>query len=112
MLHFAMRNDGPYDTACFHAQQAAERLPKGLLATRGAPIPQVHHLGDLQRLCFEAGLTPAIARLDLAEPTPYAVRLRYELDFWPERETAEMAIEAAEQLRAPVLAAVPEEARP
>ena len=27
-----VESDGPYDTACFHAQQAAEKYLKGLLA--------------------------------------------------------------------------------
>jgi HEPN domain-containing protein len=110
--HRIVDGDGPYDTACFHAQQAAERLLKGLLAYAGQPIPPTHHLGDLQRLCTAAGLGPSIADLDLAELTPYAVRLRYELAFWPDRETAEESIALAEELRAAVLAAVPEAARP
>jgi HEPN domain-containing protein len=29
---------GPYDTACFHAQQAAEKYLKAVLALAGSPI--------------------------------------------------------------------------
>ncbi len=67
--------DGPFDTACFHAQQAAERLLKGLLAYGGRPIPLVHDLDELHDLCLAGGLAPTIARLDLTALTPYAVRL-------------------------------------
>lgn len=104
--------NGPYDTACFHAQQAGERMLKGLLAYGGRPIPPVHDLDELRDLCLAADLAPPIRKLDVAELTPYAVRLRYDLAFWPDRETAEAAILLAEQLRAAVVEAVPEGARP
>ncbi|HXJ91993.1 MAG TPA: HEPN domain-containing protein [Terriglobia bacterium] len=38
-----IEGDGPYDTACFHAQQAVEKYLKGLLTFMGAalsPHPQ------------------------------------------------------------------------
>lgn len=41
-------SDGPYDTACFHAQQAVERYLKGYLAWRDQPIPRTHDLEELQ----------------------------------------------------------------
>lgn len=31
---------GPYDTACFHAQQAAEKYLKAVVALAGLPIPR------------------------------------------------------------------------
>jgi HEPN domain-containing protein len=31
--------NGPYDAACFHAQQAIEKAMKALLALSGQPIP-------------------------------------------------------------------------
>ncbi len=37
-------SEGPYDTACFHAQQAAEKYLKGYLAWLGNPIPRAHDL--------------------------------------------------------------------
>ena len=110
--HHIVDGDGPFDTACFHAQQAAERLLKGLLAYGGRPIPLVHDLDELHDLCLATDLAPTIARLDLTALTPYAVHLRYELAFWPDRETAEESIALAEELRAAVLETVPEEARP
>ena len=38
--------NGPYDTACFHAQQAAEKYLKALLALTGRPIPLIHIRGE------------------------------------------------------------------
>jgi len=54
---------------------------------------------------------PLVA-VDLAELTPYAVQLRYDFEFWPDRETAEQALHIAEHVRAAVLATVPQEAHP
>jgi HEPN domain-containing protein len=50
--------DGPYDTACFHAQQAREKSLKGFLAFHRQPIPRTHDLEDLQQLCLTACLCP------------------------------------------------------
>jgi len=38
--------------------------------------------------------------------------LRYDFDFWPERETAQQALELAEKVRDAVLAILPKEAHP
>jgi HEPN domain-containing protein len=75
-LHTVKRllaGDGPFDTACFHAQQAAEKYLKGLLALMEQPIPRTHNLEELQQLCI--GLVPPLqlTDIDLAELTPYAV---------------------------------------
>ena len=43
-------SEGPYDTACFHAQQAVEKYLKGMLAWRSLEIPRTHDLEELQRL--------------------------------------------------------------
>lgn len=83
-LHTARRmlnGDGPYDTACFHAQQVAEKYLKGLLAFMEQPIPRTHNLEELHQLCI--GLVPALqlTNVDLVELTPYAVQLRYDFEF-------------------------------
>ena len=114
-LHTAQRmltGEGPYDTACFHAQQVAEKYLKGLLAFMEQPIPRTHNLEELQQLCIP--LVPALqlTGVDLVELTPYAVQLRYDFEFWPDRETTEQALHIAERVRAAVLAAVPQEAHP
>lgn len=34
-----LQGDGPFDTACFHAQQAAEKYLKGCWHTASGPFP-------------------------------------------------------------------------
>jgi len=105
-------SDGPYDTACFHAQQAAEKYLKALIALHGRPIPRTHDLEELERSCQEIKPLPELGQLDLSELTGYAVELRYDAEFWPARETASEAVAVAEQVRAIVLTLLPAAARP
>ena len=105
-------SEGPFDTACFHAQQAAEKLLKGLLAYLEQPIPKTHDVEELQRLCLHAVPAPELARLDLTLLSDYAVPARYDFDFWPERETAAEALALAQRVRDAVLSLVPPGAPP
>jgi HEPN domain-containing protein len=89
---------GPYDAVCFHAQQAAEKGLKAVLAGADVPIPQTHNLEDLQAHCVAcAATTPAddLATMDLSDLTPFAVESRYDIEFWPERAEAEDAVAKA-----------------
>lgn len=43
---------GPYDTACFHAQQAVEKYLKAVLAFSGSPILRTHDLEDIDNSCL------------------------------------------------------------
>jgi HEPN domain-containing protein len=67
----------PYDTGCFHCQQAAEKLLKGYLAANEVRPPRTHDLLMLleQALVIEEGAERL--RDDLALLTPYAVEIRY-----------------------------------
>jgi HEPN domain-containing protein len=91
-------SEGPYDIACFHAQQAVEKALKTLLAFHAQPIPRSHDLEELQRLCLTFYSDPGLAALDLAEMTDYAVALRYDIEFWPEKSTAQEAVMKATQV--------------
>ena len=64
-------SDGPYDTACFHAQQAAEKYLKGLLALQGEPFPRTHNLEELQHLGEALPAWP-LAGLDLTQLTSFS----------------------------------------
>lgn len=108
----ALASEGPYDTACFHAQQVAEKYLKGLLAFLEQPIPRTHNLEELQQLCIALAPGLPLSTVDLAELTPFAVELRYDFEFWPDRETAEHALNLAEHVRAAILATVPQEVHP
>lgn len=107
-----MDSEGPYDTACFHAQQAVEKYLKGFLAFAEQPIPRTHNLEELEAVCATLSPRPDLSTVDLSELTPYAVQLRYDFEFWPDPETAEHAVEVAERVRAAVLTALPAEAHP
>ncbi|MCY3023289.1 MAG: HEPN domain-containing protein [Planctomycetota bacterium] len=103
---------GAYDTACFHAQQAAEKSLKAVLAYYGAPIAHTHNLG---RLAEEARVVAPALALDipaLDDLTPYAVELRYDTEFWPDHRTAVSALAHAARVHAAVLAVLPRPARP
>jgi HEPN domain-containing protein len=105
-------SDGPYDTACFHAQQAAEKYLKGLLAYHGQPIPYTHDLEELQSLCVSLVSGTGFRGLELEELSDYAVSARYDFEFWPDTAAAEAAVRLAETLRAHVVSSLPESARP
>lgn len=105
-------SSGPYDTACFHSQQAIEKLLKALLAFHNQPIPHTHDLEELQRLVLELQSLPDLAELELFEATGYAVLARYDLSFWPDRETAVAALALSEKVREITLTSLPEECHP
>lgn len=104
--------DGPYDTACFHAQQAAEKLLKGLLALKEHDFPRTHNLEELVRLCESVAPELDLKGVDLTELTPFAIEIRYDFDFWPDQDTARQAFDLALAVRRATLAVVPPEARP
>lgn len=89
----------PYDTVCFHCQQAAEKLLKAYLVARGVQPPFTH---DLLLLLEEVLLLCADAetlRDDLASLMPYAVQVRYPDElFIPTDEDAREARRAAQRV--------------
>ena len=107
-VRLLLEGGGPYDIACFHAQQAIEKLLKAVLAYRAQPIPRTHDLEELQRLVLAAGFIPGLEDLDLVEVTDYAVLARYDLSFWPDKETTAHALFLAEQARVILIAVLPE----
>lgn len=65
------------DTACFHCQQAVEKVLKAFLVWTGTPFERVHSLTYLLDLC--EAQEPEFASLrDRTEAlAPYAVEIRY-----------------------------------
>lgn len=105
-------SSGPYDTACFHSQQAIEKLLKALLAFHKQPIPHTHDLEELQRMVLELQELPDLAELELFEATGYAVLARYDLSFWPDQETSAAALALSEKVHEIILTTLPEECHP
>lgn len=72
-----MADDVPTDTICFHAQQAIEKLLKGLLVANGRNVSKSH---DLVKLLTDAvDIVPEISPFEdhLEEITDYGVAVRY-----------------------------------
>lgn len=103
---------GPFDTACFHAQQAVEKYLKAVLAVAGQPIPRTHDLEDIYDQCLGVAAALALDRFELSVLTPYAVQLRYDTNFWPDAVTAQQALDVVQRVRAAVLTILPPEAHP
>jgi HEPN domain-containing protein len=106
-ISLLLEGPGPYDTACFHAQQAIEKALKALLAFHTHPIPRTHDLEEIQRLCMEVEPPPDLGGLDLTHMTNYAVAMRYDIEFWPDKPTAEDAYKVAQEVWRVILAALP-----
>ena len=90
---------GPFDSACFHAQQAIEKLLKALLTFYDQPPPRTHDLEELQRLALVLHHDTDLAAFDLFEASDYAVMARYDLQFWPDEVTAAEALALAQEVR-------------
>jgi len=101
----------PYDTVCFHCQQATEKYLKALLTMLGIQAPRSHDLERLAHL-LPAGHAIAVSVSDLASLNPYAVEVRYAGDWvLPQREDAIFALDLAVRIRTSVLATLPQTAR-
>jgi HEPN domain-containing protein len=95
--------DGPTDTPCFHAQQAAEKALKALLTVYEVVFPRTH---DLVRLLDMAvAYVPALEdfRESVAALTSYAVMVRYPDEGEdPPRHEAQQFLGIAEEMVAKV----------
>lgn len=86
------------DAACFHCQQAAEKSIKGWLTNHGMSFPAEHDLERLINLCMTSKAEFGQLLPDAAALTPYAVKLRYTLDFWPSTDEVRAALERARRI--------------
>jgi HEPN domain-containing protein len=99
--------------AVFHAQQAAEKSLKGLLASRDIPFGKTHNIMELGEACTR--LAPELRELlgRAATLTAFAWMYRYPGSY--EDPTAEQAVSAlvlAQEVFDAVASRVPEAARP
>ena len=90
------------DTVCFHAQQAAEKTLKSLLALKDVEYPWRHDLGELLAL-VRAEYPDLDLPVDaLVERSPYAVEARYDEAWAPDADEARRALSVAESVHAVV----------
>ena len=99
------------DSACFHAQQAAEKYLKAYLVSARSAYPPIHNVEKLIELCAQSEPSFVTIRHLGALLTPYAVAMRYDDDFWPSEEVAREAYDAALTIKRLVLDRLPHQLR-
>ena len=97
----------PWDTICFHAQQAAEKMLKAFLVSRGQTAGRTHDLVALLGQAVAAGGQLETLESDCRLLTPYAVMFRYPgPPDEPSEHEARQALAAAERVYHRVQAAL------
>lgn len=87
-----------YDSACFHAQQCAEKYLKAFLVLHGHEPPRTHNLVELLRLGLNLDTSLEMLRPTLEMLNTYAVDVRYPGEF-ATREEARDSVRLAKQVR-------------
>jgi len=91
--------DVPFDTVCFHCQQAAEKILKAYLVGTGQSYPITHDLFLILEKILPLNKDAENLRDALAILMPYSVEIRYPDDwFTPTEEDTREAREAAEHI--------------
>ena len=95
----SLQRKKPYThTACFHAQQCAEKYLKAMLIARGHAFSKVHDLLVLNDECNQAGIFMSVSEDLLSSLSYYAIRVRYPGDD-PTIEEAKEALMTAGAVR-------------
>jgi HEPN domain-containing protein len=100
------------DTACFHCQQATEKVLKAWLIANAAAFPFSHDLSRLLAICSAKEPGFQAFQADALNLNPYAVEMRYDDEFWPTPTETQAALEAANRIRSFVLAHFPQPPAP
>jgi HEPN domain-containing protein len=111
-LKIIMESGKALDMACFHAQQAAEKYLKAFLCFNGIDFPKTHNIEELLNLCTDIDKLFSDLIKETAFLTEYAVALRYDFDFLPDKDELENALVAVNKIRHLVLSLLPEELHP
>jgi HEPN domain-containing protein len=92
-------DETPFDTVCFHCQQAAEKILKAFLIAKGQPYPPTHDLLLMLEKVLPISPDAENIRDALAILTPYAVEVRYlDESHIPSQHDAVEARDAAAQV--------------
>lgn len=99
----------PFDTVCFHCQQATEKFLKAYLVANGKSYPISHDLILILEKILPLNSSAEVLRDDLALLMPYSVEIRYPDDwFMPTEEDAIEAREAVSRVMSWLQNAIPE----
>jgi uncharacterized protein len=94
-----MRDDCPFETVAFHAQQCAEKYLKALLISRSVDFPRSHNLQRLVKL-LPAEVAAPLSKAQAEWLTQYAAESRYPGKVrMPSRAEAEEAVHLARSVR-------------
>lgn len=100
--------DIPWDTVCFHAQQAAEKILKAFLVARGRDLSKTHDLVALLTLCVECDAGLAAFESDCRKLTSYGVAARYPDDLFEAGEAdGRDVVAAAHRIHTKILSLLP-----
>lgn len=99
---------GATDVICFHLQQAAEKILKAYLQANSIEFPRTHDLDALLDICAATTDRFELYRNRLEVFIPYAVMLRYDLDYEPTREEARSGLVLVHEVRKSLMALLPE----
>ena len=104
-----MKENCPFDTVCFHAQQCAEKCLKALLVSRSVDFPKTHDL----RLLMQRSPADIDLKLGIEEVVSlnrYTIEARYPGDWEPfNRKEADKAVAIARKVRKAVKEFLPNE---
>ncbi len=100
------------DVICFHLQQAAEKLIKALLAARHIDYPHTHDLEQFIELATPPFPEIAKFREAFSGFGGYAVAMRYDTAYYPDRDEVLAAWKVLNEFRAFIHARLPPEVRP
>jgi HEPN domain-containing protein len=99
----------PFDTVCFHCQQAAEKLLKAFLVAQAQPAPRTHDLLLLLEGVVRLRADAEGIRDSLVVLQPYAIEARYpDAGFMPSGGDAREARAAAAEVAGWFERALPE----
>lgn len=89
----------PYDTVCYHAQQCAEKYLKALLVHLAVDFPKIHDIGELIQL-LPPNYRPSLSVVEAELLTDFATASRYPGDEEPiEPSDASEAVAIARRVR-------------
>lgn len=98
-----MRENCPFSTICFHAQQCVEKYLKALLTQYGEAFPRTHDLLELVRL-MPGPVKMGLRLREISLINRYAVEARHPGNWEPiTRADAEEAVVIAQEVRAVIL---------
>ena len=95
---FKTFHPNPLEIVCFHAQQAAEKIVKGFLVSKGIEPPKTHDMQVLLEMCVDIDIKFDDIYEEATTLTNYAVHLRYPTEFALTEQDAEKAIENADKV--------------